>query len=324
MSAPILPAAHRIDRTFARLRAAGEKGFIAYVAAGDPDLPQTVALALALEEAGVDILELGVPFSDPLADGTVNQAAAARALASGTTVAGVLDAVRELRTRGLAIPVVLYTYLNPVYVYGFERFLAEALAAGVDGLLILDLPPDEAERNPDLRLRPDGLKMIRLIAPTTPPERIARIAASAEGFIYFVSREGVTGEQQSVSTALGEQAAAIRAETTLPVAVGFGIATPAHAREAARSVDAVVVGSAIVRQIGAHGAQPDPTRAAAPENVNSPPSVAAVQSVTYRPRFSIRTRLGPETLAWTSWVAAPLASRNWSEVRPSPWTATST
>ena len=124
---------NRIDQTFARLRAAGEKGFIAYIAAGDPDLPQTARIALALEAAGVDILEMGVPFSDPLADGTVNQAAASRALASGTTVACVLGCVRDLRARGLAIPVVLYTYLNPVYVYGFERFLTEAAAAGVDG-----------------------------------------------------------------------------------------------------------------------------------------------------------------------------------------------
>ncbi len=254
---PTPAPANRIDQTFARLRAAGEKGFIAYIAAGDPDLAQTARLALALEVAGVDILEMGVPFSDPLADGTVNQAAAGRALASGTTVAGVLGCVRDLRTRGLTAPVVLYTYLNPVYFYGFERFLSDAAAAGVDGLLVLDLPPDEAERNGELKRRPAGLRMIRLIAPTTPPERIAQIAATAEGFIYFVSREGVTGEQQSVSASLGDQAAAIRAVTTLPVVVGFGISTPAQAREAAQAVDAVVVGSAIVRKIGEYGHEPD-------------------------------------------------------------------
>ena len=249
-------ATNRIDLTFDRLRAAGRKGFIAYIAAGDPDLGQTHQIALALEKVGVDILEMGVPFSDPLADGTVNQAAASRALASGTTTAGVLGCVRGLRAAGLGIPVVLYTYLNPVYVYGFERFLNDAAAVGVDGVLVLDLPPDEADRNPELRRRPAQLKMIRLIAPTTPPERIAQIAAAAEGFIYFVSREGVTGEQQSVSASLGEQAAAIRAATTLPVVVGFGISTPAQAREAAGPVDAVVVGSAIVRQIAEHGRAP--------------------------------------------------------------------
>ena len=254
-SAP--PPANRIDETFARLRAAGTKGFIAYIAAGDPTLAQTHELAFALEEAGVDVLEMGVPFSDPLADGTVNQGAAGRALASGTTVRGVLECVRAMREAGLRLAVVLYTYLNPVYAFGFERFLSEAAAAGVDGVLVLDLPPDEAARNPELRERPDGLKMIRLVAPTTPPERIALIAGAAEGFVYFVSREGVTGEQQSVATGLAEQAAAIRAVTPLPLVVGFGISTPAQAREAAESVDAVVVGSAIVRKIGELGAEPD-------------------------------------------------------------------
>ena len=254
---PPTAAANRIDATFARLRTDGTKGFIAYIAAGDPDLTQTRHLAFALERAGVDVLELGVPFSDPLADGTVNQAAAGRALAAGTTVRGVLDCVRGLRADGLRMAVVLYTYLNPVYIYGFERFLADAADAGVDGVLVLDLPPDEAVRNPELRDRPDGLKMIRLVAPTTPPDRIALIAQAAEGFVYFVSREGVTGEQQSVATGLAEQAAAIRAVTTLPVVVGFGISTPAQAREAAGPVDAVVVGSAIVRTIGALGGEPD-------------------------------------------------------------------
>ena len=255
MSSP-LPA-NRIDQTFARLRAEGKKGFIAYIAAGDPDLAATRCIARALEDMGVDILEMGVPFSDPLADGTVNQAAAGRALASGTTTAGVLGCVRGLREEGFQIPVVLYTYLNPVYMYGFERFLADAAAAGVDGLLVLDLPPDEAERNAELKRRPENLRMIRLIAPTTPPERIASIAAAAEGFIYFVSREGVTGERGSVSASLGEQVAAIRAVTTLPVVVGFGISTSEQARESARAVDAVVIGSAIVRRIAEHGAEPD-------------------------------------------------------------------
>jgi tryptophan synthase alpha chain len=226
---------NRIDQTFGRLRQDGQKGFVAYIGAGDPDLARTLELALALEGAGVDILELGVPFSDPLADGAVNQAAAARALAAGTTVAGVLGCVRELRTRS-AIPVVLYTYLNPVYSFGFERFLCAAAAAGVDGVLVLDLPPEEAGRNAELRSHPPALRMIRLIAPTTPPERIAQIAAAAEGFIYFVSREGVTGEQQTVSASL---------------------ATPAQARETAAAADAVVVGSAIVRQVADFGGEPD-------------------------------------------------------------------
>ena len=251
------PASNRIDDTFARLRTEGAKGFIAYIAAGDPNLEQTRRIAFSLEAIGVDVLELGVPFSDPLADGTVNQEAASRGLRSGTTVAGVLACVRQMRADGLQMALVLYTYLNPVYLYGFARFLNEAAEAGVDGVLVLDLPPDEAGRNAELRQRPAGLKMIRLIAPTTPPERISLIAQAAEGFVYFVSREGVTGEQQSVSTSLAEQAAAIRAVTSLPLVVGFGISTPEQAREAAGPVDAVVVGSAIVRQIGAHGADAD-------------------------------------------------------------------
>ncbi len=248
---------NRIDQTFSRLRAAGEKGFIAYIASGDPDHESTIQVALALQSAGVDLLELGVPFSDPLADGVVNQAAASRALAAGTTVASVLQGVRDARARGLEIPVVLYTYLNPAYAYGFERFLQASAAAGVDGVLILDLPPDEAGRNPELERRPDELKMIRLVAPNTPPDRLALIAAAAEGFVYFVSREGVTGERASVATSIDERAAAIRAVTPLPVVVGFGISTPEQAREAARSVDAVVIGSAIVRKIGEISDRPD-------------------------------------------------------------------
>lgn len=252
----LTPASNRIDQAFARLKAAREKGFIAYISAGDPDLARTLTLATALEEAGADLLELGVPFSDPLADGTVNQAAASRALAAGSTTAGVLRCIRELRERS-QIPVVLYTYLNPVYAFGFERFLDEALGSGVDGVLILDLPPDEVARNPELAAKPAGLKNIRLIAPTTPPGRVATIAAQGEGFIYYVSREGVTGEQQSFAASVGEKVAAIRRHTALPVAVGFGIATPDQAREAAAAADAVVVGSAIVRQIGQHGAGTD-------------------------------------------------------------------
>lgn len=250
-------AENRLDHAFARLRAAGEKGFIAYIAGGDPDLAATLTLAAALEGVGVDILELGVPFSDPLADGPVNQAAAGRALAAGATVGGIIECVRGIRAGGSELPLVLFTYLNPVYAYGYERFLHEAAAAGADGVLILDLPPDEAGRNPELFRPPDGLKMIRLIAPTTPPERAGLIAAAAEGFVYYVSREGVTGEQQALADTVGAQVAMLRGKTTLPIAIGFGISTPEQARAAADAADAVVVGSAIVRQIGAHGNVPD-------------------------------------------------------------------
>ena len=247
--------ANRIDTTFADLRGRGRKALISYISAGDPTLAATPVLCRALEEAGVDLLELGVPFSDPLADGVVNQLAASRALAAGATVRGVLQAVREVRTRS-NIPIVLYTYVNPIYRYGFADFHRDAEAAGVDGLLILDLPPDEDARNAELSTM-TGLKRIRLIAPTTPPERIARLTGGASGFIYYVSREGVTGERAEMADSLPERVAAIRATTDLPIAVGFGISNPDHVRQVAAHADGVVVGSAIVKRIAEWGEEPD-------------------------------------------------------------------
>jgi len=244
---------NRIDQKFASLKAQGRKGFIAYIAAGDPDLASTKALAIAFEKAGVDVLELGVPFSDPLADGVVNQLAAQRALEAGATAPRVLDMIREIRKES-QIPIVLYTYVNPVYKYGFAKFHNDAAEAGVDGLLILDLPPEEDR---DEFTNAAGLKRIRLIAPTTPPERIREITAKADGFIYYVSREGVTGEQTTVATSLAERVADIRKTTSLPIAVGFGISNPDHVREVAQSADGVVVGSAIVKRIADYGKEPD-------------------------------------------------------------------
>ena len=246
---------NRIDTTFETLKAAGKCGFIAYITAGDPSLKDTVSIAAELERSGVDILELGIPFSDPLADGPTIQAASGRALAAGATVAGVLETVRTIRKTS-QIPIVLFTYLNPVYIYGYERFHADAAAAGADGLLILDLPPDEAAQNEEL-MAEHGLLPIRLIAPTTPADRIELIAKSARGFIYYVSREGVTGEQTSLANDIAAQVATIRSHTALPIAVGFGISTPDQAAEVARRSDAVVVGSAIVRRISEHGASPN-------------------------------------------------------------------
>jgi tryptophan synthase alpha chain len=234
---------NRIDECFQVLRADNEKAFIAYICAGDPDFPRTTNLAFALEKAGVDILELGIPFSDPLADGLVNQLAAQRALEAGATVQGVLDCVRQIRQRS-QIPIVLYTYLNPIFQFGFEQFHREADQSGVDGLLILDLPPEE-----ELEPAQGGPLHIRLIAPTTPPDRIQQICARAAGFIYYVSREGVTGVQSDVALSLRERVGEIRRQTKLPIAVGFGISTPEQAREVARVADAVVVGSAIVQKI---------------------------------------------------------------------------
>lgn len=238
---------NRIDQAFQRLQKAGTSGFIAYITGGDPNLDVTVDIALALEKAGCDILELGVPFSDPLADGATIQAAAGRALAEGTTIDGLFECLRKIRLSS-EMPVVLFTYLNPVYAYGFERFHAAAAAAGADGVLILDLPPDEAPLNAELSIA-HGLSMIQLIAPTTPPDRMTTITRSASGFIYYVSREGVTGEQSALSDSIGSQVAEIRRHTSLPIAVGFGISNPDQANEVAKNADAVVVGSAIVRKI---------------------------------------------------------------------------
>jgi tryptophan synthase alpha chain len=197
---------NRIDNCFAQLRTAKRKGFIPYICAGDPTLKRTVDLAFALEEAGADVLELGLPFSDPLADGIVNQLAAQRSLAAGTTVRGLFDCVREIR-RQSQIPIVLYTYLNPVFQFGADKFHREAEDAGIDGLLILDLPLEEDSRELDrldrsssgARIAEQNVVHIRLIAPTTPPDRMKKIAKSAKGFLYYVSREGVTGARNVVA-----------------------------------------------------------------------------------------------------------------------------
>jgi tryptophan synthase alpha chain len=196
-------------------------------------------------------LELGVPFSDPLADGIVNQLAAQRALRAGATVRGVLDCVREIRKRS-EIPIVLYTYANPILQFGLTQFHHVAQEAGVDGLLILDLPPEE-----DLETATGDLIHIRLVAPTTPPERISTIAQGARGFLYYVSREGVTGARDTVASSLEAKLVELRQLSPLPIAVGFGISTPDHAREVAKHADAVVVGSAIVNQIAKHGSKSD-------------------------------------------------------------------
>ncbi|MDF1823741.1 MAG: tryptophan synthase subunit alpha [Verrucomicrobiales bacterium] len=246
---------NRIDQRFASLRKEGKAAFVAYICAGDPTMDKSLEVMHALERAGSDIIELGVPFSDPMADGIVNQMAAHRALEAGGDLPGVLDLIRRFRETS-EVPVVLFTYLNPVYTYGFERFHEDAAAAGADGVLLLDLPPEEATINAEL-VTSGALKHIRLIAPTTPADRIPKLAGSSEGFIYYVSREGVTGAQQSLAVGIGENVNAIKAHTKVPVVVGFGISTPEHAAEVARASDGVVVGSAIVRQVEAAGTSSD-------------------------------------------------------------------
>lgn len=246
---------NRIDERFARLKQQGRKGFVVYIGAGDPNLDATRQLALAFDTAGVDVLELGVPFSDPLADGLVNQLAAQRGLESGTTPPKVLATVAAIRKES-QVPIVLYIYYNLIFKVGMKQFIADAAKAGVDGLLVLDLPPEESE-NYEMLMREAGLRNIYLIAPTTPDDRIELIVKRATGFIYYVSREGVTGMQQKVSDTIGMMTGKIRAHTSLPIAVGFGVSNPEQARTVAASAEAVVVGSAIVNQIAANGKSPD-------------------------------------------------------------------
>ncbi|HEV2435892.1 MAG TPA: tryptophan synthase subunit alpha [Verrucomicrobiae bacterium] len=242
---------NRIVNKFARLKGAGQKGLIVYIGAGDPNLAATRELALAFDKAGADILELGVPFSDPLADGLVNQLAAQRGLESGTTPPGVLATVAAIRKRS-EIPIILYIYFNLIHRVGLERFIRDAARAGVDGLLVLDLPPEESD-DYQMLMKRNGLCHIYLVAPTTPEDRMEFIVKRGSGFIYYVSREGVTGMHKRVASNLAQQVAKIRAHTKLPVAVGFGISTPEQAKAVASVADAVVVGSAVVNQIAEHG-----------------------------------------------------------------------
>jgi len=246
---------NRIETRLAELRRAGKKAFVVYIGAGDPDLAATRQLALAFDQAGVDILELGVPFSDPLADGLVNQLAAQRGLESGTTPPRLLETIAAIR-RESQTPIVLYIYFNLIHKVGMERFITDAARAGVDGLLVLDLPP-EASENYETLMRQAGLSHIYLIAPTTPEDRMELIVKRGSGFIYYISREGVTGMQSQVATNLSEQVAKIRAHTPLPIVVGFGISDPEQAKIVAQNADGCVVGSAVVNQIAQHGKSPE-------------------------------------------------------------------
>ena len=246
---------NRIEERFAKLKLDDRKGFVVYIGAGDPNLEATRQLALAFDHAGVDVLELGVPFSDPLADGLVNQLAAQRGLESGTTPPKVLETVTAIR-RESQIPIVLYVYFNLLHKRGLQQFIGDCTRAGVDGLLVLDLPPEESDNYESL-MREAGLCNIYLVAPTTPDERIALIVKRATGFIYYVSREGVTGMQAQVSDTIATMTAKIRAHTPLPIAVGFGISNPEQARLVAQHAEAIVVGSAVVNQIAAHGTSAD-------------------------------------------------------------------
>lgn len=250
---------NRITRTFAQLQQQGKKAFVAYVAAGDPDYDRSLAILRGLADAGADILELGLPFSDPLADGIVNQMAAERALRSGMTTRRVLDLIRDFR-KTHDTPLVLFTYLNPIFAYGFESFQADAVAAGADGILLLDLPPDEAVQSEGFGSNGDLLQ-IRLIAPNTPSERAKMLASQAQGFIYALSRTGVTGAHGAPSAHIGDLVAALKQHATVPVCVGFGISNAQQAREVAQHADGVIVGSALVKQVELHAQEARPVDA---------------------------------------------------------------
>lgn len=238
----------RIAETFAALRQRGAKGLITYLTAGDPDLERTAALIAVMDRAGADIIEIGIPFSDPLADGPVIQAASNRALAAGVTVDKILAMVAAVRA-AVAAPLVLMTYYNPVFQRGLEAFCRRAAESGVDGVIVPDLPYEES--GPLLRAADrHGIDLIPLVAPTSTPSRIAAICAQARGFIYCVSVTGVTGMRETIETDLRRLGDSVRQHTNLPVAIGFGVSGPEAAARVASFCDAVVVGSAIVRLIG--------------------------------------------------------------------------
>jgi tryptophan synthase alpha chain len=245
----------RIEERFTALKEEGRKAFVAYLTAGDPDLETTAELIPALEAAGVDIVEIGVPFSDPTADGPVIQAASQRAIKRGATLAKILPIIADLR-RFSGIPIVLFGYYNPILSYGPQKFAADAAASGVDGLLVVDLPPEEAD---ELRQYSDpaGLDFITLIAPTTDPARARKILRGATGFVYYISVTGVTGTAVPRPGDVRRDVERLRKMTALPIAVGFGISTPAQAAAIAPLADGVVVGSALVRLIGEKGERGD-------------------------------------------------------------------
>jgi len=245
----------RLAATFARLRAAGTPGLVTYVTAGDPDLAGTEGILRALDRAGADVVEVGIPFSDPLADGPVIQRATERALAAGTTLLAVLDLLKRLRSE-LRMPVVLFSYANPVLRIGAERFGDLARDAGVDGVLILDLPIEEAG---DFRamLEARGIDTILLLSPTTSDERLRKAAALGSGFLYAISRLGVTGARSEVADGAEDMVRRIRRVSDLPVALGFGISKPDHVRQIGQWADAAVVGSALVNVIAEAGRSPD-------------------------------------------------------------------
>ena len=239
---------NRIQQTFDNLKAKGEKALIPYIMAGDPSLSVTESLVLTLAEGGADLIELGVPFSDPIADGPVIQQSAERALQSGTTLKKILSTVRSLRTK-TSVPIIFMTYYNSMLAMGLEKFCAEAVAVGVDGLIIPDLPPEESDELYNITMASGGPTIIFLLAPTSTPLRRKTVSRRTHGFIYYVSITGITGAQLTDLTLVKKNVQAIQKQSEKPVAVGFGISTPKQAHNVAQFSDGVIIGSALVRSI---------------------------------------------------------------------------
>jgi tryptophan synthase alpha chain len=244
----------RIEERFAQLRKDRRTGLVTYITAGDPDLRRSAEIIQRLDKAGADVLEIGVPFSDPLADGPVIQRATERALAAGVTLSQVLGMVKSLRN-AISAPVVIFSYANPILRMGLDQFVSDAKAAGVDGVLTLDMPPEEGELF-RTAFASAGIDTIFLLSPTTAVQRIRRAAALGSGFLYGISRLGVTGVRDSVDVSAHELAARVKAETQMPLALGFGISRPEHVRAIGQCADAAVVGSALVNVIAEHGTSP--------------------------------------------------------------------
>ena len=242
---------NRIEKTFADLKAKGQKALVAFIAAGDPDLATSAKLLAGLPKAGADIIEISVPFSDPMADGPTIQLANIRAFKAGITLIKVLGMVREFRKSNTTTPIVLMGYYNPIYVYGTEKFLSDAKSAGVDGIIVVDLPPEEDAELCEPAKKYD-LNFIRLITPTTDAKRLPAVLKNASGFLYYVSIAGITGTRAANSDTVGAAIAELRKHTQLPIAIGFGISTPEQAKAMSAAADGAIVGSAIVNRIAAN------------------------------------------------------------------------
>ena len=239
----------RIDAKFAALKAEGKKAFVAYIMAGDPDLETSLELMKGMPAAGVDVIELGMPFTDPMADGPTIQLAGQRALDSGQTLQKTLDMVAEFRKGDNTTPIVMMGYYNPIYNRGVDKFLTDAKAAGIDGLIVVDLPPEE-DAELCIPAKEAGLNFIRLATPTTDDKRLPKVLQNTSGFVYYVSVTGITGAQAAQAAEVGPEVARIKSQTDLPVIVGFGITTPEAATTIASVADGCVVGSAIVKLVG--------------------------------------------------------------------------